>query len=113
MSEIGALEKLVIGLTQSRREAISFGDDLLVYLLNMGILHLKNKSNALREGAEGGPAAQNPSRLKSAQVYELPSGPTETILTSLFTALCQVGNEVDNGGAKRRIADSQEGAYQA
>jgi hypothetical protein len=112
MSELGALEKLAFGLTHCRREAISLGDDLLVYLLTMAISHVGKKSNALRKAAEGAPAAQNRSPSRSAQVHELPSGPTETILTSLFTALCQFGNEVDGGGAKRRIADSQKGAYQ-
>ena len=92
---------------------MSLGDDLLVYLLTMAVTHVRKKSNALRIIAEGAPAAPNPLLPRSAQVYDLPSGPTETILTSLFTALCQFGNDVDRGGAKRGIADPQEGAYQA
>ncbi len=77
MSELGVREKLTIELTHSREEALCFGDDLLVYLLSMAVLHVQKKSDALRE-----------------------------------TSLCQFGNEVDRGGAKRRIVDSLEGVYQ-
>ncbi len=48
MSELGALEKLVNGLTHSRREAVSLGDELLVYLLSMALAHLKKRGNAVR-----------------------------------------------------------------
>ena len=54
MSELGALEKLAIGLTHSRGEAMSLGDDLLVYLLTMAVTHVRKKSNALRIIAERG-----------------------------------------------------------
>ncbi len=106
MSELGVREKLAIGLTHSREEAMSLGDDLLVYLLTMALSRVQKKSNAVREPAQGAPAAASPSPPRSAQVYDLPNGPTETILTSLFTALSQFRNDVHHGGAKRRIADS-------
>ncbi len=92
---------------------MSLGDDLLVYLLTIALSHVRKKSNGVRETAQGAlaPAAASPSPPRSAQVYDLPNGPTETILTSLFTALSQFRNEVHYSGAERRIADSQEGVY--
>ena len=111
MSEPWALEKLTIELMRSRGEAISLGDDLLVYLLTMAVSHVRKKSNAFREAAERACGAPERLRSRSAQVYDLPTGPTEAILTRLFTPLCQFQNEGDRGGAKRGIADSQEGAY--
>jgi hypothetical protein len=48
MSELGALEKLVNGLTHSQREAVSLGDELLVYLLSIALAHLRKKGNAVR-----------------------------------------------------------------
>jgi hypothetical protein len=112
MSEPGALQKLADGLTHSRGEAISLGDNLLVYLLNMALLHLKKRSNAPREAAEEPRDALQSSPLRAAQLYYLPSGPTEKTLLSLFTPLSQLRNEVDCDGTKGRITDSQEGAYQ-
>ena len=51
MSELGARERLVNGLNHSRREAVSLGDELLVYLLSMALAHLKKRGNAVRNGA--------------------------------------------------------------
>ena len=100
MSELGALEKLAIELTNSRGEAISLGDDLLVFLLSMAILHVRKRSAACE-------AATSDS---SAPVHYLPNGPTERILLSLFAQLSQFRNKVDSGCAMSRIADSHEGA---
>ena len=111
MSEPGALQKLADGLIHSRREAISLGDNLLVYLLSMALLHLKKRSND-REAAEEPRDALHSPPLRAAQLYYLPSGPTEKTLLSLFTPLSQLRNEVDCDGTKGRITDSQEGAYQ-
>ncbi len=90
---------------------MSLGDDLLVYLLTMAVSHVRKKSNVLREAAERGSGAPKPLPPRSAQVYDFAGGPTETILTRVFTSLCQFRNEGDRDGAKRRVADSQEGAY--
>ncbi len=110
MSELGMREKLAIELTNSRREAISLGDDLLVYLLNMAILHIRRRNSAERETAAQSLAASDSLSLRSAPGYYLPNGPTEKILLSLLAPLSQLSNIVDGGGAKVRIADSHEGA---
>jgi hypothetical protein len=88
MSNLVALENLNVQLIHSRGEAISLGDDLLVYLLNMAISHVRKKSNAICETKKKAPVSTKPSLRRSAQVYDLPDGPTEAILTKLFTALC-------------------------
>ncbi len=112
MSELEALEKLSVGLVRVREEAVSFGDDLLVYLLNMAVSHVGKKSFSLRKAAEETNLAQLGLKPATTQVHYLPTGPTETILTTLFTALCQFGNEIDGDGAKRGVADSKKSAYQ-
>jgi hypothetical protein len=73
MSELGTLEKLVNGIAHSRREAISLGDDLLVYLLNMAVLHLRRRSSAVCEGDRKSSAPPDSSSLTSARVYYFPS----------------------------------------
>jgi hypothetical protein len=108
MPELKALEKLAVELVNCRNEAMSLGDNLLVYLLNMSILHVRKKSSAVREAAAESFLDSDSSSLRSAHVHYLPHGPTERILLSLLAPLSQIRNEVDSGCAKGRIADSQE-----
>ena len=105
MPELEALEKLAIELTDCRREAMSLGDDLLVYLLNMTIMHVRKKNGAVKSSD-----ATSSSSLPSAPVHFLPNGPTERTLLRLLTPLSQSRYEVDSGGAKGGIVNSHEGA---
>jgi hypothetical protein len=111
MSELETLEKLVIELIDCRNEAMSLGDDLLVYLLNMAIMHAKKKNSTICQAdvAQSRDAAIS-SSLTSTPVHYLPHGPTERILLRLFTPLSQPRYEVDSGRAQRGIVDSHEGA---
>jgi hypothetical protein len=112
MSELDPLENLVFELIHCRNEAMSLGDDLLVYLLNMTIMRARKKTCAVRQEDVATPQddATSPSSLKAASVHYLPNGPTERILLRLFTPLSQPRYEVDSGRAKGGIVDSHEGA---
>lgn len=110
MPELEPLEKLIIELTDCRREAISLGDDLLVYLLNMAILHVRKKNSAAAEAAVKPSNATSSSSPRSAAIHYLPDGPTERILLRLFASLSQSGYKVDSGGAKGGIVDFHKGA---
>jgi hypothetical protein len=69
MSELAALEKLDIALTRSKNEAVSLGDDLLVYLMSMAILHIRRKSGRLGEGADSEPAGLTLLRFAAPPAY--------------------------------------------
>jgi hypothetical protein len=55
MSELAALERLEIALTYSKEEAASLGDDLLVYVISMGILQIRKKKAGLGKAVDAKP----------------------------------------------------------
>jgi hypothetical protein len=69
MSELAALEEIEAGLTQNRREALSLGDDFLVFVLSVAGRHIQKKSAAPPDASAGATMDSKSSAPRTAQVY--------------------------------------------
>lgn len=78
MSDLAAVESVEIGLARCRRKAITFGDQLLVYLIDIAISQARTKSIALcaadmAQGERRASAIQEESDVRRSEALEMPT----------------------------------------